>query len=73
MKKSIDIVSKALVPVHGTHGCAGHLLRSARGFRAIDVQDREVGTYASSEAGIAALSSGLGSLRARAPFAIQTA
>jgi hypothetical protein len=33
-----------LVPVHGQAGCAGHLLRSAKGFRA-DTDSKELGTF----------------------------
>ncbi len=44
-----------LIPVHGVTGCVGHLLRSAKGFRAFDSQDKEVGTFDSAEAGAAAL------------------
>jgi hypothetical protein len=34
-----------LVPVHGQAGCAGHLLRSAKGFRAFDTDSKELGTF----------------------------
>jgi hypothetical protein len=34
-----------LVPVHGQAGCAGHLLRSAKGFRAFDADSKELGTF----------------------------
>jgi hypothetical protein len=43
MKKANTESLRTLVPVHGTHGCAGHLLRSAKGFRAYDSDDREIG------------------------------
>ncbi len=52
MKKAI---LKTLVPVHGAHGCAVHLLRSAKGFRAFDSQDKEIGLYPTPDAGVAAL------------------
>jgi hypothetical protein len=42
-------------PVVGISGCVGHLLRSARGFRAFDRDDREIGTYPTPDAAIAAL------------------
>lgn len=44
-----------LIPVFGTHGCVGHLLRSARGFRACDANDKEIGTYPNAELAAAAL------------------
>ncbi len=46
---------KTLVPVHGAHGCAGHLLRSAKGFRAFDSQDKEIGLYPTPDSAVAAL------------------
>src|ERR1700720_161465 len=39
MKKSTTEPLRTLVPVHGTHGCVGFLLRTARGFRAFDIGD----------------------------------
>ncbi len=44
-----------LIPVHGAQGCAGHLLRSAKGFRAFDAHDKEIGVYPTPDAGVAAL------------------
>ncbi len=44
-----------LFPVHGVTGCVSHLLRSDKGFRAFDSQDKEIGTFDSAEAGAAAL------------------
>jgi len=41
---------KVLIPVHGEHGCVGHLLRSAKGFRACDVNDKEIGTFPTTDA-----------------------
>jgi len=38
----------SLIPVHVAHGCAGDLLRTAKGVRAFDAQDREIGTLGSS-------------------------
>ncbi len=35
-------------------GCAGHF-RSARGFRAFDADDKEIGLYPTPDAGVAAL------------------
>lgn len=43
MRKANTESLRTLVPVHGTHGCAGHLLRSAKGFRAYDSDNREIG------------------------------
>ena len=34
-----------LIPIHSAHGCAGHILRTAKGFRAFDSDDREIGSY----------------------------
>jgi hypothetical protein len=34
-------------------GCVGHLLRTAKGFRACDANDKEIGTYPTPEAGVA--------------------
>jgi hypothetical protein len=42
-------------PVIIGDACRGHLLASARGWRAFDREDREVGTYPSPEAAISAL------------------
>ncbi len=44
-----------LIPVHGAQGCAGHLLRTANGFRAFDSEEKEIGVYPTPEAGVAAL------------------
>jgi hypothetical protein len=44
-----------LIPVHNTTGCVGHLLRSARGFRAFDSDDREIGSYPNADLAVAAL------------------
>ncbi len=44
-----------LIPVHGANGCAGHLLRTAKGFRAFDTHDKEIGLYPTPEAGVTAL------------------
>jgi hypothetical protein len=35
----------ALIPVHGTCNCVEHLLRTAKGFRAFDTLDHEIGIY----------------------------
>jgi hypothetical protein len=40
-----------LIPVIALSGCVGHLIRSARGFRAFDASDREIGTYPSPDDG----------------------
>jgi hypothetical protein len=42
-------------PVISEHGCAGHVLRTARGFRAFDADDKEVGTYATADIAVATL------------------
>jgi hypothetical protein len=42
--------------VFGTHGCVGNLLRTRGGaYRAFDVQDKEIGTYPTPDAAVAAL------------------
>ena len=46
-----------LVPVHGQAGCAGHLLRNAKGFRAFDTDSKELDTF--KDAALAALTSTL--------------
>jgi hypothetical protein len=43
------------MPVHDTTGCVGHLLRSARGFRAFDANDKQIGIYATAGDGVVAL------------------
>jgi hypothetical protein len=43
------------MPVHDTTGCIGHLLRSARGFRACDRNDRQIGVFETPALAIAAL------------------
>jgi hypothetical protein len=44
-----------LVPVFGVSGCAGFLLRSARGVKAYDSNDKLVGIYPTAGEGIVAL------------------
>ncbi len=48
-------VYERLVPVFGEHGCAGFLLCTAKGFRAFDAYDKEIGLYPTPDAGVAAL------------------
>jgi hypothetical protein len=43
------------MPVFGVSGCCGHLLRTARGFRACDANDKEIGVFETPALGIAAL------------------
>jgi hypothetical protein len=47
--------TKTLMPVFNTSGCVGHILRTARGFRACDANDKEIGVFETPAAGIAAL------------------
>jgi hypothetical protein len=42
-------------PVIINGDCRGHILRSARGFRTFDRDDRELGTYPTPDAAVAAL------------------
>ena len=44
-----------LVPVMGEAGCAGHLLRGAKGFRAFDRDGKQIGTFENINVGTAAL------------------
>jgi hypothetical protein len=44
-----------LIPVHGERGCCGHLLKTARGFRAFDADDKQIGIYETAELGLVAL------------------
>jgi hypothetical protein len=36
---------KTLTPVIDTHGCVGHLLNTAKGWKAYDADDRALGTF----------------------------
>ena len=45
----------SFAPVIGSTGCVGHLIWTARGVRAFDRDDREVGTYPTMDAAAAAL------------------
>jgi hypothetical protein len=42
--KRIKSVNSPLVPVIGQAGCAGHLLRGAKGFNAYDCGEKLIGT-----------------------------
>jgi hypothetical protein len=44
-----------LMPIHNTTGCVGHVLRTAKGFRACDAFDKEIGTFESATLAAAAL------------------
>jgi hypothetical protein len=44
-----------LAPVIINGDCRGHILRSAKGFRTFDRDDREIGTYPTPDAAVAAL------------------
>jgi hypothetical protein len=45
----------SFAPVIGINGCVGHLIWTARGVRAFDADDKEVGTYPTMDAAAAAL------------------
>jgi hypothetical protein len=45
----------SIIPINGTQGCAGYLLRCARGFRAFDQHNKEIGTYAAPDLAVAAV------------------
>jgi hypothetical protein len=55
MKTVTEVSTRPLMPVHDTTGCIGHLLRSARGFRAFDRDDRQIGIYNTAGDGLVAL------------------
>lgn len=55
MKNANEISTKTLMPVFNQTGCCGHILRTARGFRACDANDKEIGVFEAPAAGIAAL------------------
>jgi predicted metal-binding transcription factor (methanogenesis marker protein 9) len=38
-------VTRTLVPVRGQERCLGHLLYTCKGWRACDVEDRELGYF----------------------------
>ena len=48
----------SFVPVIGSTGCVGHLIWTARGVRAFDAGDKEVGSYPTMDAAAAALLEG---------------
>jgi hypothetical protein len=50
-----EISTKTLMPVFNMTGCVGHLLRTAKGFRACDANDNEIGVFETPALGIAAL------------------
>jgi hypothetical protein len=45
----------SFAPVIGSTGCVGHLIWTARGVRAFDAADKEVGTYATMDEAAATL------------------
>ena len=45
---------RSFAPVIGIDGCVGHLIRTARGVRALDANDKEIGTYATMDEAAAA-------------------
>jgi hypothetical protein len=53
--KNANEISKTLMPVFNATGCVGHLLRTARGFRACDANDKHIGTFETPALGVAAL------------------
>jgi hypothetical protein len=55
MKTVTEVSTRPLIPIHDTRGCCGHLLRSAKGFRAFDHNDRQIGIYATAGDGLVAL------------------
>jgi hypothetical protein len=45
MEKATDISTKTLMPVFDVSGCCGHILRTAKGFKACDANDRLIGIF----------------------------
>jgi hypothetical protein len=43
------------MPVFNTTGCVGHILRTAKGFRACDANDKESGVFETPALGFVAL------------------
>jgi hypothetical protein len=50
-----EVSTRALMPVHNMTGCCGHILRTARGFRACDRNDKQIGVFETPALAIAAL------------------
>ena len=44
--KSSSRPEHSFAPVIGSTGCVGHLIWTARGVRAFDAADKQIGTYA---------------------------
>jgi hypothetical protein len=55
MQNANEISTKTLMPVFNVSGCVGHILKTARGFRACDANDKLVGIYPTAGEGIIAL------------------
>jgi hypothetical protein len=53
--EKIDTTTKTLIPVHNASGCLGHLLRTAKGFRAFDRDNKEIGVCETASLGSVAL------------------
>jgi hypothetical protein len=43
LMEKIDTTTKTLMPVFNQTGCCGHILRTAKGFKACDANDKEIG------------------------------
>jgi hypothetical protein len=52
LMKKTNTTIKTLTTVHNATGCVGHLLRSSKGFRAFDRDDKEIGTYETAGLGL---------------------
>jgi hypothetical protein len=55
MEKVTKEIFRTLIPVHNASDCCGHLLRSARGFKAYDATEKLIGIYATAGEGLVAL------------------
>jgi hypothetical protein len=54
MQSADEISTKTLMPVFNVSGCVGHILKTARGFRACDANDKKIGVFETPAAGIIA-------------------
>jgi hypothetical protein len=47
--------TKTLMPVLGVHGCLGHLLNTAKGWKAYDADDKPLGIFPDQTAAVQAV------------------
>jgi hypothetical protein len=53
--KEANEISKTLTLVFNETGCCGHILRTAKGFKACDANDRLIGVFETAGLGIVVL------------------